>query len=200
MKYELSKNSFLFYTLLGSNSGSFSALMHANKREKFDMEKFFNFYHYGGNTISETESALGLDIREVMTCASKLSPAVTYHRNYGLILSGTVKAIFDGDTGLVMTGEGEYPLQQHYKTANQVDLQTLMTTWYAEFEKATNFIWNEVILEKGSKIVGAFHDLNKKPTSTFIGYHETYSQDKQYCLFMEKVSSLGLEIVEINSK
>lgn len=198
MEYELGKNCYLFHSFVGTYPDEFLKLMGYEHGRDLDFEKFMTFY-MGGNSVGELEKNLGLDVREVMCCASKTNPAVAYHRPYGLILSGEVKVMFDNDSGIIMLPDGTYPSEPSYDDAHEVDLQTLMTTWYDGFSKSSNFIWNEVILRKNSKVVGAFHDPSFNPDSLENAYQCTF-RNQEYAKFLEKVNHLGLDLLEINAK
>ena len=195
MVYELGKNCNLFHSFVGTYPDEFLRFMSHEHARDPDFEKFMTFY-CGGNSVGELEKSLGLDVREVMCCASKTNPAVTYHRPYGLILSGEVKVMFDNDSGIIMLPDGTYPSESYYDFTNEVDLQTLMTTWYDRFQKSSNFIWNEVILRKNSKVIGAFHDPSFNPDSLKGAYQCTF-KDQEYSRFLEKVDHLGLDLLVI---
>lgn len=196
MTYNFGKNCHLFHSLNGYYPNTFMKLMREQGRDP-DPEKFITFY-MGGNSIAELEKNMGLDIREIICCASKIKPAVTFHRPYGLILSGDIKAMFDNDSGIIMSPNGTYLLEDHYNFAHKTDLQTLMTEWYDKFSQSSTFMFNEVILKKGSKIVGAFHDSSINPEKRYTGYSTFEKQE--YSLFLEKIDKLGLELVQINAK
>ena len=198
MVYELGRNCHLFHSFVGNYPDEFIKLMRGKHARDPDSEKFMTFY-MGGNSVGELEKSLGLDVREVMCCASKTNPAVTYHRPYGLILSGEVKVMFDNDSGIIMLPDGTYPSESYYDFAHEVDLQTLMTTWYDLFLKSPIFSWNEVILRKNSKVVGAFHDTSFNPDSLKGAYQCTF-ESQEYSKFLEKINHLGLDLLEINAK
>ena len=198
MEYELGKNCHLFHSFVGFYSDQFLKLMSHEHGRDSDFEKFMVFY-MGGNSVGELEKSLDLDVIEVMCCASKIDPAAVYHRPYGLILSGEVKIMFDNDSGIIMSPDGTYPSESHYDFAHKVDLQTLMTEWYDRFSKSFNFIWNEVILRKNSKVVGAFHDPSFNPESLKYAGQCTF-KDQEYSKFLEKINQLGLDLLEINAK
>jgi len=84
---------------------------------------------------------MGLDIREVMCCVSKINPAVTYHNPFGLILTGKIKCVFDGDSGLIMNADGTYTLKNHYKSANKTNIKRIMNWGYKNFENSKKFDW-----------------------------------------------------------
>ncbi|MBI2124253.1 hypothetical protein HYT92_00520 [Candidatus Pacearchaeota archaeon] len=198
MKYELEKNCYLFHSFVGDYPVEFMRLVRHKLNRNIDSEKFMTFYN-GGNSVGELEKSLGLDVREVMCCASKISPAVIYHRPYGLILSGEVKVMFDNDSGVVMLPDGTYDSEPHFDFTHKADLQTLMTKWYDEFKKSPVFTWNEVILKRNSKIIGAFHDPSFNPESLMFAYLCTF-KEQEYAKFLEKVKKLGLGLLEINAK
>ncbi|MBT4377069.1 hypothetical protein HOD29_06870 [archaeon] len=198
MEYKLGKNCYLFHSMIGTYGSEFTTSMRRRGRD-VDSEKFFNFYH-GGDSVGEVEKMMGLDVRDIMCCASKKNPAVVYHRSFGLILSGEIKSMFDNDSGLVMFEDGAYATEPYYKNfTKKTNLQTLMTTWYDKFSKSTTFNWNEVILNPGSKIVGAFHDPSFDPKKLNHAYQCTYGE-QEYFKFLEKADRLGLNLVEINAK
>ena len=194
---QIGKDYYLFHSLIGSYKSEFTNMMR-NKGRDVDSEKFFNFY-YGGKSVNEIEKSMGLDFREVICCASKKNPAVVYHRPYGLILSGDVSAIFDNDSGISMSSKGTYPSEQHYKFANEITIENLMNRWYYNFEKSSNFTWNEVILKPGSQIIGAFHYPSFDAKILNHAYLCTF-KDKEYEKFLEKVDELNLDLIEINPK
>lgn len=57
---------------------------------------------------------------------------------------------------------------------------------------------DEVILKKGSKIIGAFHDPNMR--KNFIGSGSITYREKEYSMFLEKIKKLGLDLIEINAR
>jgi hypothetical protein len=198
MIYEIGKNCHLLHSFVGTYPDEFLNLMRGEHGRDPDFEKFMTFYT-GGNSVGELEKNLGLDVREVMCCASKTDPAVTYHRPYGLILSGDVKVMFDNDSGIIMLPDGTYPSESHYDFSHEVNLDTLMTKWYDDFSKSSNFIWNEVVLRRGSKISGAYHDPSFDPESLKYAGDCTF-KEQEYAKFLEKVEQLRLDLLEVNSK
>jgi hypothetical protein len=98
-----------------------------------------------------------------------------------------------------MLSDGSYPHESRYDFVNETDLQTLMTSWYAQFPESKQFIWNEVILGKNSKIIGAFHDPSFDPKSMRFAGNCTF-KEKEYPRFLEKVNQLGLDLLEITVK
>ncbi len=195
----LGENCFLLHTLVGSYPSNFTSLMYVHKRN-YDYAKFPHFAHFAGNTLEEVEKGMGLDLREIICCASKKSPAVTYHKSFGLILSGDIKKVYDGDSALCMNENGEYPLELPYGNTKETTLEHLMGSWYEDFKKTDYFHWNEVILNKGAHIVGAFHDPRYKPSFTRIDYRQDETQEKVYEKFLKKVDMLGLDLLEIEAK
>lgn len=198
MIYKLGKNCHLLHSFVGTHPEEFLQLMRREHGRDPDFEKFMTFYR-SGNSVGELEKSLGLDVREVMCCASKTNPAVTYHRPYGLILFGDVKVMFDNDSGIIMLPDGTYPSEPHYDFAHEVDLQTLMNKWYDHFSESSNFIWNEVILRRGSKVIGAFHDTSFDPESLRSAGDCTF-KEQEYAKFLEKVKRLGLDLLQVNAK
>ncbi|MBT3397733.1 hypothetical protein HOA55_02895 [archaeon] len=198
MEYELGRNCHLFHSLMGNHPNEFSRLMRQKHGRDPDSEKFINFYR-SGNSVEELEESLGLDVREIMCCISKTDPAVFYHRPYGLILSGEVKVMFDNDSGLSMMPDGTYPHESKYDFVRESDLQTLMTSWYSKFPESGQFIWNEAVLGKNSKIVGAFHDPSFDPNSMRCAGSCTL-KEQEYPKFLEKVKRVGLRLREIAVK
>lgn len=198
-KYELGKDYYFFHSFVENQADVFRRLMYNAGRDP-DGEKFYNFYH-SGDSVQEVEKSLGLDIREIMCCVSKVDPAVVYHRPFGLILSGKPKVFFDNDSGNVMLPDGTYNSKPYYSsTTKQVSLDTLLTSWYDTFSKRNGRSrWNEAILNKGSKIIGAFHDPNYDFEMMSFAYGSTF-QEKEYCKFLEKIDQLCLNLIEINAK
>ena len=74
-----------------------------------------------------------------------------------------------------------------------------MTKWYYKFSKSSKFIWNEVVLRKGSKVVGAFHDPSFDPESLRYAEDCTF-KEQEYLRFLEKVKQLGLDLFEVNAR
>ena len=74
-----------------------------------------------------------------------------------------------------------------------------MTTFYKRFEKSQTRIWNEAVLKKGSKIIGAFHDPSFDPEHMRFMGDCTY-KNKEYGKFLEKVKQLDLPLMEVNAK
>ena len=197
MKYEIGKNCHLFHSLVGTYPREFLKLMNRHERDPHP-EKFMAFLN-GGKSVGELEKSLGLDIREVMCCASKQNPALTYHKPFGLILSGEIKVIFDNDSGVTMSEDGTYPSEAYYNSAHKVDLQTIMTTWYDRFLKSHDFILNEAILKRNSRIIGAFHDPSFDGERLKWSYDCTL-KDKEYQRFIERVKQLNMNLVEVTAK
>ncbi len=195
MSYEIGKDCHLLHSFIGYYTDEFFRVM--GERDP-DHEKFMTFYH-SEDDVSELEKRLGLDVREIICCVSKPDPAVVYHRPYGLILSGKIKAMFDNDSATSMLPDGTYNGLRPADFTNETDLQTLMTTWYDKFEEARAFTWNEAILRKGSKIVGAFHDPAFDPGRMQFAGMCTY-KEQEYLKFLEKIDRLGLNLLEINAK
>jgi len=198
MEYELGKNCHLFHSFIGDYQPDLIRLLMNEHGRNPNYEKFLTFYN-GGNSVEELEKSLGLDVREIMCCASKTEPAVFYHRPYGLILSGEAKVMFDNDSGLMMLPDGTYPTEPFFDFTHKVDLQTLMTTWYDQFLESPGLAWNEVVLKKGSKIVGAFYDPSFDPSWMACAGYCTF-KEQEYSKFLEKVKNLGLDLLEIKSK
>ena len=174
----------------------FRKLMFAQGRQP-NAEKFLTFFN-GKDSVGELEKSLGLDIREVMCCASKASPAVVYHRPYGLILEGETKVMFNDDSGVFMLPDGTYT-QSPLGFTKEIDLQTLMTEWYNRFERSPNFVFNEAVLKKGAKIVGAFHDPSFDPESLMYVSQCSFGVQEP-AAFLEKVERLSLDLVTIDAK
>jgi hypothetical protein len=195
----ISGEHYLLHSFIGAYPQTMIDLMRRNNRT-IDHEKFISFYA-GGNTVEELEKNLGLDIREIMCCASKKDPAATYHRPYGLILSGTIRTVFDNDSGTIIMPDGTYNIDHHYKFAHETNINNILNDWYNKFSnpETKHFYWNEVILNKGSKIVGAFHDKSFDPTQMKNAYQCTF-KEKEYEKFLEKTSKLQLKLIEINAK
>ncbi len=196
MEYTQGKDYYLLYSLVGNYDKEFIDLMQKNNRH-VDYEKFVNFYISGRNR-EKTEKGLGLDINEIMCCISKKDPAVIYHIPYGLILSGEIKTIFDNDSGLRRLENGTYPTEPYYNFTNKVSLENIMTTWYDHFEKSSTLNWNEAILKKGAKIIGAFHDPSFN--SKILRNNKALFKDSEYQRFIEKIIELKLDLIEIKAK
>ncbi len=198
MKYEIGVNCHLLHSFVGAYPDNFMNLMRRIHGRNPDIEKFMTFYR-AGNSVGDLERSLGLDVREVMCCVSKIDPAVAYHRPYGLILSGEVKMMFDNDSGIMMLPDGTYPCESGHDFAHEADLQTLMTTWYDGFSKSPYFIWNEVILKRNSKIVGAFHDSSFDPESLrYAG--DCAFKEQEYPRFLDKVKQLQLSLLDVSAR
>ncbi|MDB5175871.1 MAG: hypothetical protein JWM81_729 [Candidatus Saccharibacteria bacterium] len=148
------------------------------------------------NPQGVTESML-LSRREVMTTVSKTNPAVTYHRPYGLILDGEIKECFDNDSGKVLQSDGTY--NSHvFDFTNPIEPDGLLGPWYDEYTSARSLLWNEAVLKKGSKVIGAFRDPRLDTTHQAItGRGESPSE---YDLFMDKVQKCGLGVLDITAR
>jgi hypothetical protein len=141
--------------------------------------------------------ALQLDSREVMCTVSAPAPAVTYHSPFGLIFEGEVRACFDNDTGAVLQSDGTY--NDHvFELTNPSTPEELMGDWYKNFIRRSDFFhWNEVILAKGSRVVGAFHDPRIERMDAHIS--ACANPMEEYRRFMEKVQNCGLGLLDIIS-
>ncbi len=187
---------YFFRTLIGTNPEVFYDIMKRSGRGRIGPWQIENFLD-APDSLEGINLALGLDLREVMCTVSKRSPAVTYHRPFGLILEGNIKSFYDNDSGKRLLENGMYN-NFIFDFTREVGLNYLLTQWYLTFENAQRFIWNEGILEKGSRVIGAFFDPNidqKKMDYRYSPYAEP-----EFDSFIKKAKSSGLELLEISAK
>ncbi len=188
---------YFLHTLVGNSGRAFGPLMTRHNRAWPPLRKMETFLGADPESAEGASLALGLDLREVMCTVSRKSPAVTYHSPFGLVLEGSVKACFDNDTGKVLTEDGTYN-DATFDFTHESTPDQLMGEWYEKFTHASRFTWNEVILEKNSKIIGAFHDPRIESMRVLIS--DCREPKLEYSRFMEKVQKCGLALLEITDK
>jgi hypothetical protein len=192
---------YFLHTLVGARSRELGRMMiSAGRSEQPLHHKVDLFLNASPETPEGVNLALGLDLREVMCTVSKRSPAVHYHDNYGLVMEGNVKACFDNDSGCDLQEDGTYSAP-FFDFANSSSPEALMGDWYDEYEARKGSItWNEVILEKGSRVAGVFFDSDKPPLFPDYPKVTGRTEGEEYDLFLEKARRCGLAVLHIQAK
>lgn len=193
-----SKPYYFLHTLIGSHDKSFYRQMSArpNRPEHY---KIFSFLNATPETPDGISYSMGLDLREVMCTVSKRVPAVSYHNNYGLILDGIVKKCFDNDSGCAVQEDGTYN-NFCFDFTNKSTPDALVGEWYDNWLARDRPIWNEVVLAKGSRVIGAFHDPNRPPRFPDIRDESGLAYGEKYDKFIDKVRRCGLALIEFESR
>lgn len=186
----------LLYTLYGWNAEAFPKIMRRAGRD-FGGAWKINTFLRAPESPEGIEQALGLDLREVFCTVSRFDPAVTYHRPYGLVLTGQVRGYYDDDTGKVLQEDGEYSGGK-YDFASEITKDELMNGWYEKFQRTERFIWNEAILAKGARVIAAFYDPKADATLESYDYSPFGCRERE--LFLEKAKKSGLSLVQIAAK
>lgn len=195
MESEKDQSGHLFYTLFGPHAYAFPKIMRKAGRDP-DFWKIDSFLSApdSGEGINRN---LGLDLREIICTVSKTSPAVTYHRSFGLVIEGEVKAYFDNDTGKVLQEDGRYN-DYLFEFTHQTTRQFLLGPWYEQFTGGNYFIWNEAILDKGSRVIGAFYD--PQIDRDLMKFDYSHYQEREFDLFFDKAQKIGLPLIPISAK
>src|SRR5437763_1587257 len=118
---------YLFHTLFGKHDRTHHRVLSLHGRncdEIFKIDSFLN----APNPPEVIAFSLGLNIREVICTISQLSPAVTYHRPYGLILHGEIRVSYDNDSGLLLQENGEYK-GEPFSFVNETTPDELLGKW-----------------------------------------------------------------------
>lgn len=191
---------YFLHTLTGEyTSRHFDILMaHFGEWDKgWSHWKTENFIE-GPDTAEGMALHMGLAFREVMCTLSRVRNAVSYHLPYGLILEGEVARCFDDDSGLYLGADGVYEGDVLAATT-EVSLANLAANYDKSFgSRVSKRKWNEVVLKKGAKIVGAFHDPGMSPL-----WHKQsgdLAPEDEYRQVMKKCRALGLKVLEIEAK
>lgn len=189
---------YFLHTLVGATDNYFGERMSANGREwplsPYKIDVVLDAQPESAEGITH---ALGLDIRQVMATVSKVSPATTYHNSYGLVLEGEAVGFYDNDSGKGLRLDGTYS-DSLIGFTKPTTLDELTTEWYDKFVPSRQFTWNEVILAKGARVIGAFYDPRHNPGKlpTANGRPEA----EEYEMFLDKIKRCSLKILEIEAK
>ncbi len=184
---------YYLHTMVDTNAAVFSSIMGQHGRERPPIKKLDVFLSASDETPDGVSRAMGFDVREVLCTISKSNPAVTYHKPYGLVLDGVMKSCFDGDTGKVLKSDGEYD-DHLFDFTNETTADHILGEWYDDYELKNRFTWNEALLAKGARVVGAFHDPRIETMRQIGGTKEEYRQ------FIDKVGRCGLDLFQVTTK